>query len=187
MGDLAIQQQSKRGIVSAAAKLVVAAYLAYLVWFLAFAYDPTDPLGFHPPMVLWVIDVVNLFIHEAGHLVFRPFGQTLSLLGGSLLQCLLPLALVFAVLRENPQQVAYPLFWFGENLVNVSVYVADAPYRNLKLLREGLVHDWHRLLAEHLSWAEPAGAVLRWVGVATTLAAVAWLVIGTVSQLRRTD
>ncbi len=124
-------------------QFVVTAYAVYLLSFLAFEYYPADPLGFTPPFVLWVIDTINLFIHEAGHLIFRLFGQTVSILGGSLMQCMIPLALVIVTWREKPHQAGLPLFWLGENLVNVSVYIADAPYRNLKLIKDGLIHDWH--------------------------------------------
>ncbi len=160
-----------------AARFLIACYLAYLFWFLAFEYHPADPLGFHPPFVLWVLDVVNLFIHEAGHLFFRIFGQTMSILGGSLMQCLVPLALAAVTFREQPRQTVYPMFWFGENFVNVAAYIGDAPYRNLKLIREGLIHDWHWLLRGQLDAAEPMAATVHWTGVAVCGAAVVILVV----------
>lgn len=169
-----------------ACKLIVFAYAAYLVWFLAFEYYPADPLGFRPPFVLWVIDTINLFIHEAGHLFFRLFGQTLYILGGSITQCLIPLALAFVTWREKPQQVGYPLFWFGENLVNVSVYIADAPYRNLKLIKEGLIHDWHWLLSDNLELAEPMGFVVRGLGLMVCAGSLLLLIVAAVRAFRRT-
>lgn len=164
-------------------RCIITLYLGYLLWFIAFEYHPADPLGFHPPLVLWVMDVVNLFIHEAGHMFFGLFGSTISALGGSLMQCLLPFALTVVTLRERPRQVPYPLFWLGENLVNVAAYIADAPYRNLRLLREGLTHDWHWLLADHLDAAEPIGAVVRWSGVAACAGAVAVLAVWLVQDV----
>jgi hypothetical protein len=163
-----------------AARFFIACYLVYLLWFLAFEYHPADPLGFHPPVVLWVVDVVNLFIHEAGHLFFRILGQTMSILGGSLMQCLLPLALAAVTFREKPRQTVYPMFWFGENLVNVAAYIDDAPYQNLKLIREGLIHDWHWLLAERLDAAEPMAAIVRWAGVGICAATVVAVVVALV-------
>jgi hypothetical protein len=172
-------------------KLTVIAYGAYLLWFLAFEYYPADPLGFQVPFVLWVIDTINLFIHEAGHLFFRLFGQTMYILGGSITQCLLPLALAIVTWREKPRwesmpsaQVGLPLFWFGENLVNVSVYIADAPYKNLKLIKNGLIHDWHWLLAEHLHWAEPMGLVVRGLGLVVCAASIGLMVFYLVQDFR---
>ena len=57
-------------------RILLLALACYLLWFLAFEYFPADPLGFQPPFVLWIIDTINLFIHEAGHLLFRLFVQT---------------------------------------------------------------------------------------------------------------
>lgn len=171
--------------ISLALKLLVIAYSCYLLYFLALEYYPADPLGFTPPFVLWLIDTINLFIHEAGHLFFRLFGQTLSILGGSLTQCLIPLALAIVTWREKPYQVGLPLFWFGENLVNVSVYISDAPYRNLKLIKDGLIHDWHWLLAEHLDWAEPMGMVVRSLGLAVCAGGIGLMVWYLVRNFRR--
>ncbi len=161
---------------SASIRFCLAIAGLYLTWHYTFDYHPADPLGYDPPFVLWVIDTINLFIHEAGHLFFRMFGQTISILGGSLLQCLLPLALTIVTWREKPRQAAYPAFWLGGNLVNVSVYVADAPYKNLRLIKEGLIHDWNWLLYDQLDAAGPLAGVLRWTGVALCLAACGLIV-----------
>lgn len=167
-------------------RLLAVAYTGYLFYFLTVEYHPADPLGFQPPFVLWVIDTINLFIHEAGHFFFRLFGQTLYFLGGSLTQCLVPLALAAVTWREKPREAGYPLFWFGENLVNVSVYIADAPYQNLKLIKEGLIHDWRWLLAEHLDWAEPMGSVVRASGIIVCTAALGFLSASAVKSFRET-
>ena len=154
-------------------KLLLIGYCGYLLYILAIEYHPADPLGFRPPFVLWVIDTINLFIHEAGHLFFRLFGQTMYILGGSIVQFLIPLVLAIVTWREKPHQVGLPLFWFGESLVNVSVYIADAPYKNLKLIKEGLIHDWHWLLSDNLEIAEPTAFVVRGLGLVVCVAAIA--------------
>jgi hypothetical protein len=153
-------------------KVIVVAYACYLLWFLAFGYRPDDALGYAPPFVLFVIDTINLFIHEAGHLFFRLFGQTMYILGGSITQCVIPLALAIVTWREKPQQVGVPLFWLGESLVNVSVYIADAPHKNLKLIKDGLIHDWNWLLNDNLDVAEPLGFAVRGLGLVVCVAAV---------------
>ena len=40
------------------------------------------------------LDDLDLAVHEAGHLVFSAFGETLTILGGSAFQVLVPLAFV---------------------------------------------------------------------------------------------
>jgi hypothetical protein len=157
-------------------KSLVIAYASYLLLFLAVEYHPDDPLGFQAPFFLWVLDTVNLFIHEAGHLFCSWFGQTIYILGGSLVQVLLPLLLAFVTWREKPHQVGYPLFWTGESLVNVSVYIADAPHKNLKLIKEGLIHDWNWLLRNNLDIAETIGSAVRGLGLVICAGALVSLI-----------
>jgi len=117
-------------------------------------------------MLLWILDTINLFIHEAGHFFFRILGQFIYVLGGSLFQVLLPAALLVVVWRQNIGQIWYPGFWVGESMVNVSVYIQDAPYRKLKLIARGLIHDWHWLLNGDPDTAEVLGGIVYWLGIA---------------------
>jgi hypothetical protein len=145
-------------------KLILFIYLGYLAYYLGVEYNPAGSFS-PPPFVLWVIDTINLFIHEAGHFFFKIFGQWISILGGSMFQCLVPLALVVVTLRQNPSNTPYAGFWLGENLVNVSVYIKDAPFQRLHLIGKGLIHDWHWLLAGNLDAAEPLSDAVRILGI----------------------
>ena len=147
-----------------AAKLLIFVYLGYVLFFLATGYEPAEP-GYRPPLSIFLIDTINLFIHEGGHFFLRPFGMFIYILGGSLVQCLLPLALVIVTLRQNISHVVYPGFWLGENLLNVSVYIQDAPTRKLKLIAQGLIHDWNWLLSGDLELASPLGATVQIAGL----------------------
>jgi hypothetical protein len=72
-------------------------------------------------------------------------------------------------------------FWVGESMINVSVYIADAPYRKLRLIASGLIHDWWWLLdgdagiAGPLSWAVYGVGYLLCTGA--VVAFVVWAVI----------
>jgi len=119
-------------------KLIVAGIAsAYFLWC---AYDPTQ----------WhLIDGVNLLIHEAGHIVFRPFGEFMMIAGGSLFQVIMPLLFVgyFAYHRKF-YSAALVLFWVGESILNVSVYAADSLALQLPLLGgSDSMHDWNYLLS----------------------------------------
>ncbi|WP_457651865.1 hypothetical protein [Rhodocaloribacter sp.] len=94
------------------------------------------------------LDAADLVIHEAGHVFFAPFGPFLRMAGGTLMQILLPLALVWHFLRNEYRFGAQVmLFWLGHNLINVSVYAADARVRRLPLLGgDRAVHDWGYML-----------------------------------------
>jgi hypothetical protein len=153
-------------------KLLVLLYLGYLVYFFLSTEGPAAP-GYHPPFGIFVIDTINLFIHEAGHFFLRPFGMWIYIFGGSFMQCFLPLLLAFLSFRQTPLMVAYPAFWFGENLVNVSYYIKDAPYKHLRLIAAGLIHDWNWLLSGNLEASETIGSFVWGMGVLVCLAAVA--------------
>ncbi|MCW1891773.1 MAG: hypothetical protein KIH65_000830 [Candidatus Uhrbacteria bacterium] len=94
------------------------------------------------------IDGVNLIIHEAGHIVFAPFGTFLQTLGGSFLQVFVPFVFTYYFWRQNLfVESSIVLLWVGQNLVNVSVYAGDAIAMQLELLGGDVTgHDWHNLL-----------------------------------------
>ena len=94
-----------------------------------------------------LLDNVDLAIHETGHLVFAPFGEFVTALGGTLLQLLLPIAFVVYFLRRKERfGAAVCLWWVAQNCWNISVYVADARAQELPLVGGG-EHDWFYLLS----------------------------------------
>ncbi|HVE79375.1 MAG TPA: hypothetical protein VNA89_10960, partial [Gemmatimonadaceae bacterium] len=95
-----------------------------------------------------LLDNVDVAIHETGHLVFAPFGEFITALGGTLFQLIVPLAFVVAFLRRGDRFAAsVVLWWVAQNLWNISVYVRDARAQVLPLVGGG-EHDWAYLLAE---------------------------------------
>lgn len=152
-------------------KLLIFAYLGYLLYFFIDGYNPAS-YPYKPPFAIFVLDLVNLFIHEAGHFFFKIFGRWVYFLGGSLFQVLLPLALVIVTWRQNVWNVSYAAFWLGESLINVSVYIQDAPFRKLRLIAKGLIHDWNWLLSGNLELAEPLGLAVYYIGIIICFAAI---------------
>ncbi len=94
------------------------------------------------------MDSVDLIIHEAGHFFFRFFGRFMMFLGGTLMQLIVPGLLIFNfVVHDYRLGTQVSLFWLGHNLINISVYVADARARQLPLLGGSAVeHDWWVML-----------------------------------------
>ncbi|HYW49322.1 MAG TPA: hypothetical protein VE861_01880 [Gemmatimonadaceae bacterium] len=92
-----------------------------------------------------LLDNVNLPVHETGHLVLAAFGETLQLLGGTLLQLGLPLIFAgyFAVHRDE-HAASVCVWWVGQNCINVATYMADAIPMELPLVGGG-EHDWNLL------------------------------------------
>jgi hypothetical protein len=96
-----------------------------------------------------LIDNADLVIHEAGHFFFMFFGRFIYTLGGTLMQISLPSLIAWYFFRNNYKTgVQISSLWLGQNLINISVYAADARAMKLPLLGGSHVyHDWHFLLA----------------------------------------
>lgn len=95
---------------------------------------------------------INLGFHEIGHMVFSSGGEFLTVAGGSLFQCLVPLlsTLMFFYQRDY-FAIAFCFAWLSTNLFDVAVYAADARKLELQLVTpfkgsEEITHDWNYLL-----------------------------------------
>jgi hypothetical protein len=94
------------------------------------------------------LDNVDLAIHETGHLVFSPFGEFLTVLGGTLFQLMIPLAFVaYFVMKRDWHAATVPLWWTGQNCFNIARYISDARAQDLPLVGGG-EHDWLWILDE---------------------------------------
>ncbi|MFA6093776.1 MAG: hypothetical protein WCU88_09460 [Elusimicrobiota bacterium] len=88
------------------------------------------------------VDFVNLAFHEAGHVIFGFLGTFIMVCGGTLMQLLLPAAcLVECLRRDSLFGAQLCLCWIGENIINISIYMADARRQALPLIGGGM-HDW---------------------------------------------
>ncbi len=124
----------------AVGRLVFAALLGAYSVFLIFNPDAVMSSWLHG---------VSLVIHEAGHyFIFAWAPPFLNILAGSLTQCVFPLLFMFSFWRSGQQFAVFAtLFWFGYNVLDTAVYVADARAMLLPLLGdEGVIHDWNYLL-----------------------------------------
>lgn len=94
------------------------------------------------------LDGADLFFHEAGHLIFSFFGDFIHVLAGSAFQVLLPTFFaIYFLVHKQYFEMSFAVFWIGENLIDVSVYIKDSIAMVLPLLGgEGSGHDWNWLL-----------------------------------------
>ncbi len=123
-----------------------------------------------------VIDNINLPVHETGHLIFAPFGDTLQLLGGTLLQLLFPLAFAaYFTMHGDEHGASVSIWWVGQNFVNVSTYMADAHPTSLSLAG-GVDRDWNILFADWgvLSHAAQYAQLAHGFGFLVMLVATVW-------------
>jgi len=73
--------------------------------------------------------------HEAGHILFGFFGRFIGVLGGSLMQLLVPAIVLCAfVYRRNVFGGAVGLWWLGESCLDLAPYIDDARAGQLMLL-----------------------------------------------------
>ena len=134
-----------------------------------------------------------LVFHEAGHVLFSPFGEWLMFLGGTLGQLLLPALIVVAILWKNrdPFGAAVGLWLLGVSLLDVAPYVYDALDPQLMLLSgstgEAGGHDWIYLLrsAGLLQRAPLLGALTHKLGALVLLGALGWAAWVLMLQRRR--
>jgi len=168
------------GEVTRAGVLVRAALLlALTLWGLWFLAQPLDDERLGTSF----LHMIHLPFHEAGHVLFAPFGDFLHTLGGTLGQLLVPLGVIGAFLqRHDPFGAAVGGWWLGHSFLDCAPYINDARAGRLELLG-GVTgsempgyHDWEVLLGR-LGWLSHDHTLARmaWgVGSLVLLASVAW-------------
>jgi hypothetical protein len=122
-----------------------------------------------------ILDGANFLFHEAGHLIFRPFGEFLHFLGGTLGQLFFPVVCTgYFWWKGQRFSAAATMCWLAQSLFNISVYAGDAVVTNLPII-EGTIHDWNWMLSR-LGWLRHT-AKIAWTiyltGILCYLAGVA--------------
>lgn len=151
----------------------LAGWLIFYVAFMAYAFSAHGGFLF--------IDNANLVVHEGGHNLFRWFGPTLCLWGGTLLQWLVPflLAVYFFTQRETASFV-FCLFFFFENWLYTATYMADARAMVLPLVTTGdpefAEHDFHAIFSSLglLDYDTKIGMTVGLLGWCGMIAVVIW-------------
>jgi hypothetical protein len=129
------------------------------------------------------LHLVNLPFHEAGHVIFAPFGRFIQMLGGTLGQWLVPFIVLCAfVVKGNPFGAVVGLWWLGESFLDIAPYMDDARAGQLMLLG-GVTgsevedyHDWEVILTK-LGWMQHDHLIARLsfgIGVALMILSSAW-------------
>ncbi|HET9283840.1 MAG TPA: hypothetical protein VFR24_17970 [Candidatus Angelobacter sp.] len=151
-------------------------------------------LGFYTLLLIYLaahlseptfLDNLHLPIHEGGHLLFGWFGATLGLWGGTLLQLIVPAALVITfVVRADLFGTTFCSVAFFHSLTGVATYMSDALRRQLTLVTVGAPadeadHDWVRIFSDlgvlpHAIQIGNATRVIAWLGLLGTMAWFCW-------------
>jgi hypothetical protein len=136
-----------------------------------------------------VLDWVNLPFHEAGHLFLAPFGNLAHFLGGTLMQLFVPALLTgYFLTKGQPFPAALCFWWLGENLLNVSVYMADARELRLDLVGGG-EHDWNEIFYRLGLLGEESvariSAATHHLGAILLAGATAWMLCLALPEIQR--
>ncbi len=146
-----IFKQDWKPISTLAFVFLSALFLAHIIFF------PKEPVLKDWAFLSSFIHSVNLVFHEAGHILFAIFGnRTLTILGGSLNQLLIPLiVLITFFYKRDTAGTGFALLWFFGNFLDVGIYMADARFLKLPLIG-GLgmeAHDWRNLFNQFDLWS----------------------------------
>ena len=151
--------------------------LGLAIWTVQFARTPLSSDAMDS-----FLHLPDLVFHEAGHIIFSPFGEFMTVFGGSLLQVLVPVIAAIAFIRQDDRfSAAICGWWAGQNLIDLAPYIADARSLSLVLLggRTGAEvegHDWEFILMQfgitHLD--RQIGYTAYACGLVTMLCALAY-------------
>lgn len=125
---------------------------------------------------------ILLPIHEAGHVLFMPFGEFLMISGGSLLQLMVPLGIgiAFYLKQHDNFGAAMAVWWASVSLVDLSAYIYDSLHPQMIMVGghtgETGPHDWIYLLGSfgQLPHAQGIGAFVHACGALFMIAALLW-------------
>jgi hypothetical protein len=141
--------------------------------------------------------LVNLPFHEAGHIIFSPFGKFIQTLGGTLGQLLMPLVCcaVLLIKTRDPFGASVALWWFGENFMDIAPYINDARALELPLLGgvtgKDVVdyHDWEYILGKLglLQYDHALASLSYFTGIGLMLGTFAWGGFLLVKQFQNLD
>jgi hypothetical protein len=161
--------------------LYAVVWSALVLWLASYFIQGIDSLGRNPGF----FHNINLPFHEFGHLAFRPFGEFMGSLGGTLGQLAMPLIAggVMLFTRADTFGASICLLWFGQNFLDIAPYMADARAGQLPLLGGNYgqsspygFHDWEFILGELglLAWDTTFAAITLNIGRLIMLGAAIW-------------
>jgi hypothetical protein len=171
-----LQPIEKMDSVSFYGRCVALALLVLWSWFLINYDYPTAEINTS------FMHNILLPIHEAGHVLFIPFGEFMTILGGSLFQVMLPMGIGIGFIWKNRDNfgAAIGLWWASVSLVDLSPYIYDALHPQLILIGghtgEDGPHDWIYLLTAlgQIRNAQWFGMLVHTFGALFMISALTW-------------
>ncbi|MCK5498499.1 MAG: hypothetical protein KAI77_04820 [Gammaproteobacteria bacterium] len=132
-------------------RVIAFVFMLYLGWSFI-------TLDFHEnpyPLANTFLHNIHLIFHEAGHIIFMPFGRFIAILGGTLGQLIMPTVVMVTFLyKQNTFAATVGLWWLAHSFMDIAPYIDDAIVQKLVLLggHTGADapgnHDWGNILIE---------------------------------------
>jgi len=162
-----------------------ALYVIFFVWgwqFISMDYDVA--VGGDPVIGESFMHSVNLVFHEAGHVIFIPFGRFMTILGGTLGQWLIPFIVLCAFVLKSRDTfgATIGLWWLGQSFLDAAPYINDARAGQLILLGgvtgrdQPGYHDWENILGD-LGWLQydhTIAGIVNTVGTGLMMMSFIW-------------
>jgi hypothetical protein len=145
------------------------------------------PFSFLRTLVFFLFRMINYVpnaaapIHEAGHIIFRPFGQIMHSAGGSLFEVLFPLILIIYFLKKRHYfSAAIILFWLSGSLHLAANYIGHAqtpfPAGSILWTPSGFIEAEGDIWGDWTYVLTPLGLLGRTLGIAKTVHAIGHVV-----------
>ncbi len=147
-----------------------------LLFFGLFLYELVRDMG-----MPHLVDNAFMQIHAGGHALFRVFGLTAAVAGGTFLQLFVPFALgLYFIRQRQPLGVTLCMFFFFEQCLPIARYMADAQAQQLPWMSigryESLIHDWNYLFTQLgvLSFDTVIAGIVRSIGCLGMIGLMFW-------------
>ncbi|MCB0345323.1 MAG: hypothetical protein KDD66_09395 [Bdellovibrionales bacterium] len=155
-------------------RLGTAALLFVCLLAAAFQYYASIPLI---PNLIYLLNTLNFIIHEIGHPIFGMLGEFIGYAGGTIFQLLVPAVFVIVSISQGYQLgIWFFVFWFGQNFIHISKYIADARAHELTLFTPAMLSQpmSQQEVHKHHDWSY----MLTKLGLLEFDIAISWLVFG---------
>jgi hypothetical protein len=122
------------------------------------------------------MDSVNVMVHEAGHFFAGVNGGAVALLGGTVLQLLLPLALTaYCTVKDDEHAASLGVWWVGQSYLTLSTYMTNGIPASLPVSASG-ADDWSALFVrwDVVSLGAQYAQLSRGFGALIMLVATMW-------------
>lgn len=167
-------------------------FILLVIWGMYFIVIDIETLGNTPS---WMHNI-NLPFHEAGHVIFSPFGRLIHILGGTFGQLLMPLIVMASfIYQQDNFGGSVGLWWLAQSFMDCAPYINDARAGELMLIggttgqETPEIHDWYNILSDLnlLAYDHILAQAIDIIGIILMCLAFGWGLSLLILQYRQLD